>query len=182
MIENCQTLFEQTHGKAEKTLDFKLIKPKETFYFNQPIQIKEDWMIGLTSLEVYNSIFQINTTNNKFQLFTDTFDEFSFEELKDELQEMLVISNITDNHLEDEIIGPRIIQGYWKLRSEKSSTDGYIILLMGYARSPFSDFESYLRIVIGLDEDDIRLILKQYNEKLITYELSPDIYTIKDIS
>ena len=90
MIENCQALFEQTHRKAEKTLEFKLIKPKETFYFNQPIQIKEDWMIGLTSLEVYNSIFHINTTNNKFQLFTDTFDEFSFEELKDELQEMLV--------------------------------------------------------------------------------------------
>ena len=39
---------------------------------------------------------------------------------------------------------------------------------MGYARSPFSDFESYLRIVIGLHEDDIRLILKQYNEKLVT--------------
>ena len=41
---------------------------------------------------------------------------------------------------------------------------------MGYARSPFRDFESYLRIVIGLEEDNIQLILKQYNEKFITYE------------
>ena len=51
---------------------------------------------------------------------------------------------------------------------------------MGYAQSPFRDFESYLRIVVGLNEDDIQLILKQYNEKFITYDLSPGIYTIKD--
>ena len=42
---------------------------------------------------------------------------------------------------------------------------------MGYARSPSRDFESYLKIVVGLDEDDIRLILKQYNRNFATYEL-----------
>ena len=50
---------------------------------------------------------------------------------------------------------------------------------MGYVKSPFRDFESYLRIVVGLDEDDIQLVLKQYNSKLFTYELSPKIYTIE---
>ena len=39
---------------------------------------------------------------------------------------------------------------------------------MAYARSPFRDFESYLRIVVGLDENDIQLILKQYNSKFVT--------------
>ena len=53
---------------------------------------------------------------------------------------------------------------------------------MGYNSSPIRDFESYLRIVIGLDEDYIQLILKQYNEKVIIYELSPGSYTTKDIS
>ena len=53
---------------------------------------------------------------------------------------------------------------------------------MAQARSPFRDFESYLRIVIGLDEDDIQLILKQYNSNFVTYKLTPDIYTIKDIT
>ena len=42
-------------------------------------------------------------------------------------------------------------------------TDGHYVLLMGYARTPFRDFESYLTLVIGLNEDDIQLILKQYN-------------------
>ena len=32
--KNCETLIEQTHRKAEETLEFKLIKPRETFRFN----------------------------------------------------------------------------------------------------------------------------------------------------
>ena len=131
--------------------------------------------------EVYNSIFNITKENNKFELYTDTFDEFSFEELKDEVEEILNIPNITYDHLEDETIGRRIIKTYWDLRSEKSSTDGYINLLMGYARSLFRDFESYLRIVVGLDEHDIRLFSKQYNANYVTYELDPSKYTIEDL-
>ena len=33
-----------------------------------------------------------------------------------------------------------------------------------------------------MNEDDNQLILKQYKEKFITYELSPGFYAIKDIS
>ena len=138
-------------------------------------------MLGLTGLEVYNSIFNITKENNKFEFYTDIFDEFSIEELKHEVGEILNIPNITDYHLEDETIGPRIIKTYWDLRSEKSSTDGYNILLMAYARSPSRDFESYLRIVIGLDEDDIRVILKQYNANFVTYDKGPSNYTIEDL-
>ena len=65
---------------------------------------------------------------------------------------------------------------------EKSTTDGYIIPLMAFARSPFRDFESFRRIVVGVDEDDIQLILKQYKSYFINHELRPGIYTIKDIS
>ena len=52
---------------------------------------------------------------------------------------------------------------------------------MGYARSRFRDLESYLRIFVGLEEDIIQLILKQYNEKFITYELDRRNYTIEDL-
>ena len=53
---------------------------------------------------------------------------------------------------------------------------------MGYARSPFRDFESYLRNVVGLDEDDIQLISKESNSKSLTYEIVPGFYSIEDIS
>ena len=181
LTKNCETLIEQTHRKPEETLEFKMTKPRETFHFNPSIKTEGDWMLGLIDLKVYNSIFNITKENNKFELYTDTFDEFSFEELKDELEEILNIPEITDDHLEDETLAPRIAETYWKLRSDKTSHDGYIILLMGYARSPFRDFESYLRIFVGLEEDNIRLILKQYNEKFVTYELDPGNYTIEDL-
>ena len=181
ITKNCEKLVEQTHRKPEETLEFKMLKSREMFHFNPPIHTEGDWMLGFTDLEVYNSIFNITKENNKFELYTDTFDEFSFEELKDEVGEILNIPEITDDHLEEEILAPRIAEIYRKLRSDKSSHDGYIILLMDYARSLFREFECYLRIVVGLEEDNIRLILKQYNEKFITYELDPGNYTIEDL-
>ena len=181
ITKNCEKLVEQTHRKPEETLEFKMLKPRETFHFYPPIHTKGDWMLGIIDLDVYNSIFNITKENNKFELYTDTFDEFSFPEIKDEIGEILNISNITDDHLEDETLAPRIAETYKKLRSDKSEHDGYTILLMGYARSRFRDLESYLRIFIGLEEDNIRLILKQYNEKFVSYELDPGYYTIEDL-
>ena len=77
-----------------------MIKPRETFNFNPPIQIKGDWMIGLKGLEIYLSTFIINTTNNKFGMYTDSFDKFSFQGSKEELEEMLSISDTTPYHLQ----------------------------------------------------------------------------------
>ena len=59
ITKNCETLISQTHRKPEETLEFKMIKPRQTFHFNPTIQVVDDWMIGLTDLEVYNSIFNI---------------------------------------------------------------------------------------------------------------------------
>ena len=72
--KNCQTLNKQTHGKAEETLEFKLTKSRETFHFNLPISFEGSWMIGLKNLEVYNSIFNKDTTNKKLEFYTDNFD------------------------------------------------------------------------------------------------------------
>ena len=135
ITKNCEKLVEQTHRKHEETLEFEMIKPEETFHFNPPIDIEGDWMLGLVDLEVSNFFF-IQKKINNFELYTDTFEEFSFEELKDELEEILGISNITDDHLEDKITAERIFKAYREFRSDNSSHDGYIDFLMGYARSP----------------------------------------------
>ena len=60
-------------------------------------------MIGLINLEVYNSIFNKNSTNNKLEFYTRYVDdEFSYNELKDELEEVLNVSDITPFHLQHE--------------------------------------------------------------------------------
>ena len=182
ITKNCEILIEQTHRKPEETLEFKMDKSRQIFHFKPTIQVEGDWMIGLVNLEVYNSIFNITEENNKFEIYRDPSSEFGFLELKDELEEILNIPNITDKHLNDEVLGRRIIDEFIKLSHEKQNTDGYLLLLRDYSMSLFRDFESYLRIVVGLDEEDIQLILKEYNSHFITYELTPGIYTIKDIS
>ena len=85
-------------------------------------------------------------------------------------------SDLTLSHLQHEKIRPRFIEANKKLRSVKSSTEGYLILLTGYARSSIRDFESYLIIEAGLDEKDIQLLLKQYNSKFATYKIKPGFY------
>ena len=101
ITKNCETNIKRTHIKADETSEFKSNKPRETFSFKPPKPIEGSWMLGLTSLEVYNSIFTI-TENNKFELFTDTFDEFSFAELKHSVAEVLGLSNISSEDLQNE--------------------------------------------------------------------------------
>ena len=60
--------------------------------------------------------------------------------------------------------------------------DKYMLILAGYTRSVFQDLESYLRTEVGLIEDDINLVLHEYNSNFINYELQPGIYTFKDNS
>ena len=95
IIRKCESLSDQTHRKAEETLDVKLNKPRETFHFNPPLSIEGDWMIGLLNLEVYISLFDITEEKNIFQLYTDNFDEISFTEMKHELGEIPKISDNT---------------------------------------------------------------------------------------
>ena len=47
--------------------------------------------------------------------------------------------------------------------------------------SSFRRFESYLRFLNSLDENDIQLFLKQYNSNFITYKIPPCVYTFKKL-
>ena len=115
ITKNCETLIEQTHRKAEKTLEFKMNKSKETFHFKPPIQVKGDWMIGLTNLEVYNSVFNITEENNKFELYKFPDEKaggITYEKVRDEIEKDLGIEDITAEALQDDITAPIIIEEY----------------------------------------------------------------------
>ena len=68
ITKNCETLIEQTHKKAEETLEFKMTKPRNIYHFKPSIPIQWSWMMELINLEVYNSIFNITEENNIFEL------------------------------------------------------------------------------------------------------------------
>ena len=97
ITKNCETLIKQTQTKPQETFESKLTQQKQTFSL-KPINIlglDSNCMIGLTNLEVYNSILNITEKNKKFELNTDIFDEFSFTELKEEPELILDIVDHT---------------------------------------------------------------------------------------
>ena len=115
ITKNCETLIGQTHRKAEETLEFKMIKSRETIHFKPFIQIEGSWMIGLTNLAVYNSISNITAENNKFKLYNIPDEKsggVTYEKVRVEIEKDLDIEDITAAELQDEIIGPIIIEEY----------------------------------------------------------------------
>ena len=63
-----QEIVENTHSKPQETLEFKMTKQKEAFSFDVPLILNEKWMMGVTSLEVYNTVYNITNSNNKLQI------------------------------------------------------------------------------------------------------------------
>ena len=186
ITKNCEMLVEQTHRKPEETLEIKMFKPRETFHFRPQIQIQGSWMIGLTNLEVYNSIFNITEQNNKFKLFKIPDEKsggISYIKVRDEIIEKdLDVSDITAADLQDDIIGPIVIEEYREQVTKRMKDEQYMNIVAGYVSSVFQDSENYLRTEVDLIEDDIKSVLDEYISSFITYELQPGIYTFKDIS
>ena len=185
ITKNCEMLIQQTRRKPQESLEFKMNKSRESFHFKPPIQIKGDWMIGLTDLEVYISIYNITKENNNFKLYKfpdDKIGGVTFEKVKAEIEKDLGIEDITAEDLQDDIIGPIIIEEYKEQITKRMNDEQYMNILAIYIRSVFQDFESFLRSQIDLVESDIKLVLDEYNSSFITYELEPGIYSYKEIS
>ena len=62
-----QEIVENTHSKPQETLEFKTTKQKESFSFDIPLELPEQWMTGVTSLEVYNTVYNNTEKNNKIE-------------------------------------------------------------------------------------------------------------------
>ena len=142
-------------------------------------------MIGVTDLEVYNSIFHITEENNKFELYKFPYEKaggVTYTKVRDEIEKDLDIEDITAADLQDDIIAPIINKEYKEQVSKRMKDEQYMNILAIYTSSVFQDFESFLRTQIDLVEDDIKQVLDEYNSSFITYELEPGIYNYREIS
>ena len=92
------------------------------------------------------------------------------------------ISDITLADLRDDIVSPIIFIEYREQVTKRMKDDNYRKILAIYTSSVFQDFESFLRAQIDLVEGDIKLVLDEYISSFITYEITPGIYTFKDLS
>ena len=58
-------IVENTLSKHQETLEFKMTKPKESFSFDVRLELPEQRMMEVTSLKVYNTVYNITPINNK---------------------------------------------------------------------------------------------------------------------
>ena len=63
-------IVENTLSKPQETLEFKMNKQKESFSLDIPLDLPEQWMMGVTSLEVYKTVYNFTEKNNKLKFFT----------------------------------------------------------------------------------------------------------------
>ena len=105
ITKKCETLIKQTHTNSQETLELKLTQPRKLFSIEPSINFGLDskWMIGLTILEVYSSIFHITEENTKSELYSDTFvDEVSYAQLKYGVADLVGLSDISSEDLQHE--------------------------------------------------------------------------------
>ena len=68
--KHTNTLIQQTKTKPQETLEFKLVRSKQTFSFNPPINLVDEgkWLSRVSSLECTYSVFNITNENNSFSI------------------------------------------------------------------------------------------------------------------
>ena len=100
--KHTDTLIEQTKTKPQETLEFKMNKQMQTFSFNSPINLVEDkWLLGVSSFECTNSIFNITNENNSFSINIPGHYETEFaEKTVDDLNKLLELKSL-ELHVEE---------------------------------------------------------------------------------
>ena len=103
--KHTDTLIEQTKTKPQETLEFKMNKQMQTFSFNPPINLIEEgkWLLGVSSFECTNSVFNITHENNSFSIIIPGhYQNESDEKTIDELNKLLELrsENGIELHIE----------------------------------------------------------------------------------
>ena len=101
--KHTDTLIEQTKTKPQETHEHKMNKQMQTFSFNPPMNLLEEgkWLIGLSSLECTNSVFNITNENNSFSLIIPGhYETESAEKMINDLNKLLDLKSI-ELHVEE---------------------------------------------------------------------------------
>ena len=98
--KHTDTLIEQKKTKPQETLEFKMNKRTKTFSFCPPIN-EGKWLLGVSSFECTNSVFNITNENNSFSIIIPGHYETEYaEKTIDELKNLLELKSL-ELHVEE---------------------------------------------------------------------------------
>ena len=91
------TLIEQTKTKPQETLECKMNKRMQIFLLNPPVNLVEEgkWLLGVTSLECTNSVFNIANENNSFSIIIPSHYQTEFaEKMINDLNKLIELKSL----------------------------------------------------------------------------------------
>ena len=179
------TLIELTKTKPQETLEFKMNKQMQTFSFNPPVNLVEEgkWLLGVTSFECTNSVFNITNENNSFSIIIPGhYRTESAEETIDELNKLLELRSVELHVKEVRKRGNKTKTGdnEYKLSDFDSKKNE----ILGELKNvKYNDLEDLVyRMRLSYDEIIDILDLKYISTERTGYSLNPVIYEVVDLN
>ena len=183
--KHTDTLIEQTKTKPQETLEFKMIKQRQTFSFTSPLNLLEEgkWLLGVSSFECTNSVFNITNENNSFSIIIPGhYETESAQKTIDELNNLLELrsQNGIELHVEQVRKKGLILINDYSLSSLGMFKDE---ILEDLKNAKFNDLEDMVyRFQLTYDEIMDILDLKYIPTKRTGYSLDPGTYEVIDLN
>ena len=142
-----QEIVKNTHSKSQGILEFKMTKQKESFSFDVPLELPEKWLMGVTSLEVYNTVYNITEKNNKLEILL-TKQQLEEHKVDTELVPSIKNLNETSDDKFIEKINTLITNNFSKKKKKLTRNDynqlKKLIAVFNYPNEqiPIPDFEN----------------------------------------
>ena len=171
-----QKIVENTHSKPQETLEFKMNKQKESFSFDIPLELPEQWMMGVTSLEVYNTVYNITEKNNNFKILLrkDQIDVLGLDTELVRKVEYLYKTSDNKGISNIEKINKLIVDNYKKKR--------------GLTQEDFDTLTELFNLVnlenTKNNKGSLNIIIPDYNIFIdhVKIELTPGVYELTEIN
>ena len=181
--KHTNTLNEQTRTKPQETLEFKMNKQMQTFSFNPPINLFEEgkWLLGVSSFECTNSVFNITNENNSFSIIIPGHYKTEFaEKVINDLNKLLELKSL-ELHVEEVRKRGDIIKiGDKEYKLSDFDNQKYEII-EELKKVGYNDLKDLVyRMRLSYDEIMNILDLKYIPTKKTGYSLNPGIYEVVD--
>ena len=177
-------MIEQPRIRPQETLEFKLKKQMETFFFSPPINLIEEgkWLLGVSSFERTDSVFNITNENNLFSIIiSDHYQNKPDEKTIGEPNKLLELKSL-ELHVKEVIKrGNQIKSGHNEYGLSDFDTQKDEIL-EELENVKYNDPEDLVyRMQLTYDEIIDILDLKYIPTKRTCYSLNPGIYEVIDL-
>ena len=183
--KHTDTLIEQTKTKPQETLEFKMNKQMQTFSFNPPINLVGEgkWLLGLSSLECTNSVFNLTNENNSFSIIIPGhYETESAEKMINDLNKLLELKSLELHVEEVRKRGNKIKIGDNEYQLSDFDTQKHEII-EELRNVKYNDLEDLVyRMRLSYDEIMDILDLKCIYTKRMGYSLNPGIYEVVDLN